>query len=841
MIFRIFKNSLIKCSAVCFVVALFSTTLTVYAAGEENAASHGEPIKLPIEDGLQQELSKHYEVVKNQIANYKPRTEHLEADGSPHYVNRLIREDSPYLLQHAHNPVNWFSWGEEALIEARRTNKPIFLSVGYATCHWCHVMEREVFEDLEVAQYMNENYIAIKVDREQRPDVDETFMTAVQMMTGRGGWPLSAWLTTEAKPFYGGTYFPKESFMDLSVRVNSAWTESEDLLHEEAQKVATALHNINQLSSTSEAVGDLQVDESIELLLAGYDDLQGGFGEAPKFPRESSLLLLLERARSGANAQALEAAHFTLTRIAAGGIHDQIAGGFHRYAVDGDWQVPHFEKMLYNQAYLARAYLLSYELTGDWEHGRVAARTLDYVLREMTSSAGTFYSATDADSDGGEGKFFIWSPAEVDAALNADDATFAKRAWRISPEGNFEGKNILHHDENLVSLSKELDIPIAELTKRLKSVGDQLLQKRQDRIKPLRDEKIITGWNGMLITALAQAGSLLDRTDYIDAATTAAQSILDTQLDSDGKLSRIHFNGRQSVEATQADYAFFAEGLIALYDSTGERHWLKHAESLVAIMDELFLDKEGGGYFMAVVDESEARLPVRPKSLYDNAIPAGTSVAVRILSQLFHRTGKDDYFTKAEFVISSMAGIIERGPTNFAYLLIGVDELYNGENGADRVVARGNVSVSASLIKTSDELDTASVELTIDIEDGWHINANQPLQDYLIGTVVKTTAGDEIDSVDYPEALTRKLGFDRNELALYEGSVKLQMPFKQIIGAQAGAGESETAKLDGTAIVQFVVDLQACNDTTCLAPESITVDLSTASLTPQNSNIALAH
>ena len=280
--------------------------------------------------------------------------------------------------------------------------------------------------------------------------------------------------------------------------------------------------------------------------------------------------------------------------------------------------------------------------------------------------------------------------------------------------------------------------------------------------------------------------------------------------------------------------------MIALYDSTGERHWLKHAESLVAIMDELFLDKEGGGYFMAVVDESEARLPVRPKSLYDNAIPAGTSVAVRILSQLFHRTGKDDYFTKAEFVISSMAGIIERGPTNFAYLLIGVDELYNGENGADRVVARGNVSVSASLIKTSDALDTASVELTIDIEDGWHINANQPLQDYLIGTVVKTTAGDEIDSVDYPEALTRKLGFDRNELALYEGSVKLQMPFKQIIGT-AGAGESETAKLDGTAIVQFVVDLQACNDTTCLAPESITVDLSTASLTPQNSNIALAH
>ncbi len=825
---RTHKNSFKKYVAVWLTVAFCSAPWTVFASGEQ--------IKLPIEDGLQQELSKHYEVVKEQITNYQPRTEHLDADGSPHYVNRLIREDSPYLLQHAHNPVNWFSWGEEALLESRRTNKPIFLSIGYATCHWCHVMEREVFEDLEVAQYMNDNYIAVKVDREQRPDVDETYMTAVQMMTGRGGWPLSAWLTTEAKPFYGGTYFPKESFMDLSLRVKDAWTESEELLHEEAQKVANALENINKLSSTSEAVGDVQVDESVELLLSGYDDLLGGFGEAPKFPRESSLLLLLERARSGANAQALEAAHFTLQRIAAGGIHDQIAGGFHRYAVDGDWQVPHFEKMLYNQAYLARAYLLSYELTGDWEHGRVATRTLDYVLREMTSADGTFFSATDADSDGGEGNFFIWTPDEVDAALSADDASFAKRAWRISPEGNFEGKNILHHDENLVSLSKELDIPVAELTKRLESVGDQLLEKRQDRVKPLRDEKIITGWNGMLITALAQAGSVLERSGYIDAAKTAAQSILNTQLDSEGRLSRINFNGRKSVEATQADYAFFIEGLIALYDTTGESQWLKQAEELVAIMDELFLDKEGGGYFMAVVDESEARLPVRPKSLYDNAIPAGTSVAVRVLSQLFHRTGKDEYFTKAEFVISSMAGLIERGPTNFAYLLIGVDELYNGENGAERVVARGKVSLSANLINDSETLDKANLEVTLDIEDGWHINANQPLQEYLIGTTVKTAGGDQVDGVVYPEALRRKLGFDRNELALYEGSVKLQVPASQLINAEGDVA----GNIKGAAIVQVIVDLQACNDTTCLAPESVTLDLSTASLTPQNSNVALA-
>ncbi len=808
------------------IVTGFVAGIALYYLPVALASESESTIDLPIPAELQIDLDARYAALKKDVPDYSPRTEHLDIDGEPHYVNRLIVEDSPYLLQHAHNPVNWYAWGEEAFAASAAENKPIFLSIGYATCHWCHVMEREVFENLEVAQYMNDNYIAVKVDREQHPDVDETFMTSVQMMTGGGGWPLSAWLTPEAKPFYGGTYFPKDSFLDLSQRVISAWGESETVLREEAEKVATALREVNKLSATSEAVGDRQISEASAMLMAGYDDLLGGFGDGPKFPRESSLLFLLERARATNNTKTLEAAHFTLTRIAAGGIHDQIAGGFHRYAVDADWQIPHFEKMLYNQAYLTRAYLLSYELTGDWEHARIAARTLDYVLREMTSPEGTFYSATDADSEGEEGKFFVWSPEDMDAVLSKEDAEFAKRAWRVSAEGNFEGKNILHHDDNLVKLSRELDMPVDTLAERLESVGNELLDARQSRIPPLRDEKIITGWNGMVITALAKAADVLDRPDYRGAAEKAARSILDSQVSDDGRLYRINFQGRQSVDANQADYAFFAESLIALFDSTLDVFWLNQAQALVATMNELFLDEQDGGYFMGAGTVKGATLPVRPKSLYDNAIPAGTSVAVRVLSQLYRRTGNDDYLSTAESVVASMAGAIERGASNFAYLLIGVDELYNGENGSRQTVARGKVTVSAALAE-----EDSSVDVVLDIADGWHINAHKPIQDYLIGTAIKTQDGDVVTSVEYPDPLHRKLGFERNELALYEGQVTMRLKLDEL----------KNSAEEGLTVLNFNVDLQACNDTTCLAPETVTVDLSTASTAAVNSLVSFLH
>ena len=805
------------------------------AASEGEAGSHGEIIELPIDSALQKELDATYLEVKSGNPDYAPRTEHLFDDGEPHYTNRLIREDSTYLLQHAHNPIDWHSWGEEALAVARETNRPIFLSIGYATCHWCHVMEREVFEQLDVAEYMNENFIAIKVDREQHPDVDATYMTALQMMTGRGGWPLSAWLTPDAKPFYAGTYFPKETFADLQSRVVTAWVQQEDTLRVEADKVAGALYEVNRLSAAARSVGEDQVDQSIELVLQGFDDLQGGFGAAPKFPRESDLLMLLQKAANGGaqSEESLEAAYFTLQRIAAGGIHDHVGGGFHRYAVDDDWLIPHFEKMLYNQAYLARAFARSYKLTGDWEHGRIASRTLDYVLREMVTSEGTFYSATDADSEGAEGKFFVWTEEEINEVLDEEEAAFARRVWRTSPEGNFEGENILRMDGPYELVAIELKIPVEELLTRLDAISLKLLKHRADRIPPLRDDKVIVGWNAMLITTLAETHTILERDDYLQSAIRAAESLLETQLLDNGELMRINFNGRKSVVANQSDYALLAEAMIELFDATEDQQWLDRAESLVAKMNELFLDNESGGYFMGAASVSGAELPVRPKSIHDNSAPSGNSVALRVLSRLFNRTGNDDYLTLAEELLAAFSGQVERSPTAFGYMLATAQEMFNGETGALRYAGRGHVRLSADYEPGADG-DAVSddfVKLSLSVDEGWHINSNTPIQDYLIGTTITNSDDSELQDIDYPEPLMRVLGFDRSELSLYEGVVEVMVPVDQLVAAD---------KDSSTKTIPLTVNIQACDDTTCLAPESIELKVSTANPGPWNPALAMS-
>lgn len=802
------------------------------------AASDTETIELPIPVELGKELRASYETLIESQPGYKPRTEHLHADGAPHYINRLIREDSPYLLQHAHNPINWFSWGDEALAMAKETNRPIFLSIGYATCHWCHVMEREVFEKLDVAGYLNDHFIPIKVDREQHPDVDATFMTAVQMMTGGGGWPLSAWLTPEAKPFYGGTYFPKDTFQDLQQRVVAAWSNSRSELEGEAEKVASALRDVNELAKAAKELGSSQVEQSIKLLLTEHDDLQGGFGNAPKFPREPGLMMLLQKAMYGGkqSEEAFEAAYFTLQRIAAGGIHDHVAGGFHRYAVDDDWLVPHFEKMLYNQAYLSRAYLRSYYLSGDWQHGRIATRTLDYVLREMTSPDGTFYSATDADSDGGEGKFFIWSESELDEILSAEDAKLAKRVWRTSDSGNFEGENILYMDGPFEEVAEELDIPVAQLLTRLDSIAEILLQHRQSRIPPVRDEKIIVGWNAMIITALTEAHSVLGRDDYLAAAEVAARVILESHWHNRDELQRIDFNGRQSIPANQSDYALLAESLIELFDATADRKWLTTAEALVARMTELFQDTDNGGYFMGADTVAGAKLPVRPKSIYDNSTPSGNSVALRVLTRLFQRTGNDDYSTRAEELLAAFAGQVERSPTGFGYMLTAAQEMFDGETGAVRYAGRGHVRVSIDRDKGS----AGDLNVKFDVDDGWHINAHKPIQEYLIGTMVSDGAGEALNAVVYPEPVMRTLGFDRSELALYEGGFEITVPAGEN-AESLGLAKAAGAPSDFSAAMRSVqIELQACNDTTCLAPETVKISYSTAKLDPWEPAVALA-
>ena len=476
-------------------------------------------------------------------SGYEPRTHHLRPDGGAKYTNRLILEDSPYLVQHAHNPVDWYSWGPEAFARAKREGKPIFLSIGYSTCHWCHVMERESFESEDIARLLNESFVAIKMDRERRPDVDELYMTAVQLFTGRGGWPMSTFLTPEGKPFFGGTYYPPDRFSTLLGRVRDAWLNQRPQLVERAEEITERVRQITGSRGKAQKVGREVIDKALAQVVARYDTKRGGFGGAPKFPHEPELLFLLAHGLRHGDASALEAAIGSLEAMARGGIHDQVGGGFHRYSTDVGWLVPHFEKMLYNQAHLARAYLAAYQLTGDVLLGRVARQVLDYVLREMTSPTGGFYSATDADSKGEEGLFFLWTPVELREALDPEEAELAIDLWGVTEQGNFEDSNILHLPAALDWYAAAKGMYLPELLSRIDTVREKLWQAREKREHPLRDDKIVTAWNGMMITALAEGSEVLGDEQYLAAARRAAEFLWQTNRRPDGSLWRVHLDG----------------------------------------------------------------------------------------------------------------------------------------------------------------------------------------------------------------------------------------------------------------------------------------------------------
>ena len=734
--------------------------------------------------------------------SYKPRTEHMLKNGQPAFLNRLILEDSPYLIQHAHNPVNWYPWGEEAFALAKEQDKPIFLSIGYATCHWCHVMERESFEDVDIAKILNEHFISIKVDREQRPDVDASYMSAVTLMTGRGGWPMSSFLNTETKPFYGGTYYPPDVFTDLLNQITGVWREQRASIEEQATEISTAVAANNQLAGEAMEVGSNVIDRAVEDILRSFDELQGGFGAAPKFPQESKLFLLLDHARRNKDETAIEAAHVSLVRMAAGGIHDQVAGGFHRYSVDNDWLVPHFEKMLYNQALLSRNYLSAYLVTGDKEHKRTAERVLDYVLREMTSPEGGFYSATDADSEGAEGTFFVWTPEELKTILGEKDAQLAIELWNVTETGNFEHSNILHYSDSFAELASVREFSTDALIEKMDNIGERVLNARQARVKPLRDEKLISAWNGMMITAFAEAGDALNRPDYIAAAVRAGNFIWDNNRAEEGHLLRAYYNGRASVDSSQEDYAYLAESYLMLYDLTAEEAWLTRAEALANTMHIKFWDAEAGGYFIG----TETVGAIRPKDLYDSSIPTGNAVAMRVLSRLYHRTGDEEYKQRADALLVAFSSYLNTYPSAFAYMLTAANELLRGESGHRQFLARGNVKVEATRV-----LD--KVQIQLDMLPGWHVNANKPNQDYLIATKLLDANGKELAQVQYPEVVSKVLGFSSgSELALYENQVQIIAPIP--------------ATQTDEALRSFTLQLQACDETTCLAPEDVPISFS---------------
>ena len=599
-------------------------------------------------------------------------------------ANHLINEKSPYLIQHAHNPVDWHPWSDETFARAKGKNKPIFLSIGYATCHWCHVMEKESFEDEEAAGYLNDTFVCIKVDREERPDIDAVYMAACQMLTGSGGWPLSIFMTPEKKPFFAATYLPKNSragragLIDICRQVKKLWADDKEKIEKSSVSIAAQLDRAFAFAAADEPDASL-LDQAYQKIKPGFDPRHGGFDPAPKFPTPHRLLFLLRCYHRSEDANALEMVTKTLTAMRLGGIWDHVGFGFHRYSTDTRWLLPHFEKMLYDQALIVSAYLETYQITKDPLFAATAEDIFTYVLRDMTAEEGAFYSAEDADSEGEEGRFYVWSTAEFRRVLGDETANRWETILRLSPEGNFTdeatrqktGVNILHLTAPLKKWAEKLNFPEDQLGQDWVNIRDQLFRDREKRIHPLKDDKILTDWNGLMIAALAMGARILNKSEYEKAARRAADFILSKMRDQSGRLYHRFRDGELAVAAHASDYAFLIHGLLSLYQTTYDLVFAEEAKALQETMMERFWDRENGGFFSTPNDSDE--LPVRPKELYDGALPSANSVALSNLVFLFRLTGDPQWEKRAQAQIRAFAGTVKSQPQAFTYFLCALD------------------------------------------------------------------------------------------------------------------------------------------------------------------------
>ena len=590
--------------------------------------------------------------------------------------NRLADETSPYLLQHAENPVDWYPWGDEALAKAREEDKPILVSVGYSACHWCHVMEHESFENEEIASRMNDLFVNIKVDREERPDLDSLYMSAVQSMTGHGGWPLNVFLTPDGTPFYGGTYFPPDDRMGMPgfpkvlEAVASAFNDRREEVEENAQQIRESLRRATKELPKPDDLTPELLAEASEQLASSFDARNGGFGGAPKFPQPAAIEFLLRQDKRGGGQREAVMVQRTLDRMASGGIYDQVGGGFHRYAVDAVWLVPHFEKMLYDNAQLASVYLAGYQAYGEDRYRRVAEETLDFVAREMTDPGGGFYATLDADTAGHEGLFYTWTADELDEALGEHHTPIAKRWFNVEAEGNFEGRTVLAIPRAVADVADRLGMSEAALEESLARITQRLREVREQRERPGRDEKVITAWNGLMLRAFADGSRILKRNDFRGVAERNAGFVLE-RLQRDGRLLRSWKDGDARIDGFLEDYAFFIEGLLALYRSTLDAQWLEEAMRLADVMVAEFADSDGAGFF----DTSAShQTPVaRPRDLHDGATPSGNSVAADVLLRLGAMTGNEDYSGRATELLRTMAGTMREHPLAAGRYLSAVD------------------------------------------------------------------------------------------------------------------------------------------------------------------------
>ncbi|MEE2756426.1 MAG: thioredoxin domain-containing protein [Myxococcota bacterium] len=605
------------------------------------------------------------ELQKNAVEKrgHTPRTHHLDKTGKPRFTNRLIRESSPYLLQHAHNPVNWFPWGAEPFRQAQRLNRPVLLSVGYSTCHWCHVMESESFEDLEIAEFINRHFIAIKVDREERPDVDEIYMKAVYVLQGRGGWPMTVVMTPKRQPFFAGTYFPardgdrgtRKGFLSILKTIQMEYETKPADIVSKASDITARLQEMARPELPGSLPTAAAIKRAVQQFQRRFDANFGGFSRAPKFPRPATLDLLMRYSRRTGDQRVLSMVTKTLQEMARGGINDQIGGGFHRYSVDRRWRVPHFEKMLYDNAQLAIAYTDAWQITARTDFASVVESTLDYIQREMTSKAGGFYSATDADSKtplghAEEGWFFTWTPTEIEHLVGAEGLKLLKPTYGITAQGDLDGRNVLYLANTPEKAADKLGITKANYLAEITKLKQRLYRHRLKRPPPILDDKIITSWNGLMISAFARAGRVFSNSSYIKSAERAARFLLKNLKTDDGRLLRTWRMGKAHLNGYLDDYAFVIAGLIELYETTGHFHWLEQAITLQKSLDNHFADV-GGGYYLTSHDHEQ--LLVRRKPAYDGAEPSGNAISAMNLLRLYNLTTEQMYLERADRLFSA--------------------------------------------------------------------------------------------------------------------------------------------------------------------------------------------
>jgi len=772
------------------------------------------------------------------------------SEGDEHaHTNRLVHETSPYLLQHAHNPVNWHPWGKEAFEKAKREDKPIFLSVGYSTCYWCHVMEKESFEDAEVAAILNEHFVAIKVDREERPDVDEQYMLATQLITQRGGWPNSVWLTPEGKPWMAGTYFPKPQFIQVLNRLAELWQDRRADVVQQADALAQAIRQVSgaAIVDRRELTPELVEQAAVELA-DRYEPRYGGFGGAPKFPPHGTLQLLIHRYRevasgdSGDDESLLKPITHTLDAMWLGGLHDHVGGGFHRYSTDQRWLLPHFEKMLYDNAQLIRSYTDGYLIAGHERYREAVADIFRWVRREMTSPGGAFYSAIDSGEVGKEGEAYVWHIDEVNEVLGAEDAPLFTEVYNFEKHGNFTeessgerpGTNIPHLSQPIEAIAKERGEDPAEFAGRLQRMRDELLARRQTWVQPHKDDKVLTSWNGLMIGSLAYAGRQLDEPRYTETAARAADFILENMM-RDGTLLRTYRDGEAKLPGYLDDYAYFARGLTELYLATSERRWLDQADRLAETLVSDFQDQRFGGFFFTTAGHEE--LILRSKHLGGGGnTPDANGVAAQVLLQLAELTGKSKYAAAAKGTLESLAGVMAQQPFSSEHLLIAAAQYFDNPDLASTVAASPESENRAPAVSTPDATKRVepvtievyasrlsagpggSLELAVmlDIDDGWHLYGKNPDADFLVPSTVMVEPAERlsIGEIDEPEPHRMTDPILKQELNTYTGRIRFHVPVTVHTDAEVGS-----------ATLTLSVKTQACDDSRCLPPQTTTLQV----------------